>query len=292
MATFKRVGVVLKTGLSCDDAIVKAVLGLLAKNGCTIAIDTDAGLPSRRVRCSTLNLAEPDVDVIVILGGDGTVIRTVRALGDLSIPLIGVNRGGIGFLTEIDARELDSIVPLLCGEYVLDERGLLEVTATRKNDVLFSGRALNEAVIAQGAIARILNLQTLVNGELLTTYRADGLILSTPTGSTAYSLSAGGPIVHPRLPALILTPLNPHTFGQKPIVIPGTSPVDVTVQSQTSGFHDVAVSLTIDGQLYVPLARNDVVRVALGAKQARFLRRGHDTFFGALRKKLKWGDRP
>ena len=292
MSAFQRIGIVLKSGLSPQDATVHHVFKLLTEHAFTIAIDTDEPLPARHFRCDRLDLAAPDVDAIIIIGGDGTVIRTVRTLGDLSIPLLGVNRGGIGFLTEVDTRDLADILPLLRGEHILDERGLLEITAQRNGDILFHGRALNEAVIAQGAIARILNLQTLVNGELLTTYRADGLILSTPTGSTAYSLSAGGPIVHPRLPALILTPLNPHTFGQKPIVIPGASPVDVAVLSQTSAFHDVAVSLTVDGQTYVPLACNDTVRVALGAETARFLRRNHDTFFGALRKKLKWGDRP
>jgi NAD+ kinase len=159
----------------------------------------------------------------------------------------------------------------------------------RGDEQIFCGSALNEAVIAQGTIARLVRLVTTINGEELTSFRADGLIISTPTGSTAYSLAAGGPIVYPTLKATILTPINPYSFSQKPIVIPGESMVEVHVRTKENRFHDTEVILTLDGQTYIPLKQNDRVQVHMGSKTLKFLRRSQDTFFSTLRAKLQWG---
>jgi NAD+ kinase len=166
----------------------------------------------------------------------------------------------------------------------------LHVLVRRNGEVLHEGFVLNEAVISQGSIARLLNLRASVNSEELTNFRADGLIVATPTGSTAYSLAAGGPIVYPTMSAMILTPINSHSFSQKPIVIPGSHKVQVQVEAKESKFHDVEVSLTLDGQSYFTLYRHDIVEVWLEKEKVQFLRRRDDTFFGTLRKKLKWGE--
>jgi NAD+ kinase len=186
----------------------------------------------------------------------------------------------------------DLIPDFLKGTGIIEERSVLHVTALRGKKKLHEGFVMNEAVISQGSIARLIDLRTTVNGEELTTFRADGLILSTPTGSTAYTLAAGGPIVHPGLAASILTPINPHTFSQKPIVIPGDHEVEVEVLAKANKFVDVNVSLTLDGQTYVTLQRNDIVKAHVNEHTVKFLRRSEETFYGTLRKKLKWGERP
>ena len=157
--------------------------------------------------------------------------------------------------------------------------------------MIYSGYALNEAVVAQGTIARLVDLKTEVNGEDLTTFHADGLIIATPTGSTAYSLAAGGPIVHPAQLATILTPINPHSFSQKPIVLPSSDEIKVTVLTKENKFKDAEVILTLDGQVYVPLKNGDVIHASGCKTTVQFLRRKQDTFFGTLRTKLKWGER-
>jgi len=232
-----------------------------------------------------------DLDLLIVIGGDGTILRSVREMKDFSIPILSVNWGTVGFLSEIKLDEAEELIPLLLtGGAVIEERGILDVVAKRDGQELFSGHALNEAVIAQGTIARLVDLRTKVNDEELTTFNADGLIISTPTGSTAYSLAAGGPVVYPTLKAMILTPINPYSFGQKPIVIPGDAVVEIEVLTKENKFQDTEVVLTVDGQVYVPLQRGDTVHAHVNSKTIKFLRRKQDTFFSTLRTKLKWGE--
>jgi NAD+ kinase len=207
------------------------------------------------------------------------------------VPILSVNRGTLGFLAETALDEAETIIPkLLGGKGKIEKRSLLAVRAQRGKRILYSGYVLNEAVISQGAIARLIDLKTMVQGEHLTTFHADGVILATPTGSTAYSLAAGGPIVHPRLPCTIVTPINPHSFTQKPIVLPHDQSVHIEVMTKDNKFSDVRVSLTLDGQTYVTLKRGDVVSAALDGTTVKFLRRKEDTFYETLRNKLKWGE--
>jgi NAD+ kinase len=161
----------------------------------------------------------------------------------------------------------------------------------RGDEELLSGFALNEAVIAQGTIARLVDLKTTVNDEPLTTFHADGLIIATPTGSTAYNLSSGGPIVHPTLDAMILTPISPHSFTQKPVVIRSDARVEIKVLTKLSKYKDTDVVLTLDGQIYVRVQEDDRITVTEDKRTVKFLRRERDTFFGTLREKLKWGER-
>lgn len=292
MSDYKRIGVTVKSGLEDRCETVDMIISILQKEGCEVWMD-----PKRRggLECATdlpEYKTEDDIDLLVVIGGDGTILRSVRELSDCSTPILSVNRGTVGFLAEAEIDESATLIPeLLNGGGVIDERKLIHVQALRDGKELMSGFALNEAVVAQGTIARLVDLKTEVNGEPLTTFHADGLIVATPTGSTAYSLSCGGPIVHPSLDAMILTPISPHSFNQKPVMIRGDAEVDIEVQAKKSKYSDTHVILTLDGQLYVELEADDHVKITQDKRTIKLLRRKHDTFFGTLREKLKWGER-
>lgn len=293
MLKYKRIGVTVKSGLEEKGEAVEEILCILQDLGAELFVDLERMKGISCAKKLSPFTEKSRVDLMLIIGGDGTILRTVRELAHLNVPILSVNRGTVGFLAETHLDEAATLLPkLLGGSGVIEERKVLHIEAFRGKKKLFDGHALNEAVIAQGTIARLVDLRTTVNGEALTTYHADGLIVATPTGSTAYSLSAGGPIVHPKLSAVILTPINPHSFTQKPIVIPGDDRIEVEVISREVKFKDAEVVLTIDGQVYIPLMRHDVVRVRIDPeKTVKFLRRKQDTFFGTLREKLKWGER-
>ena len=293
MLKYKKIGVTVKSGLDDKNKSVEFILKILKDEGVEIFFDPKH---VNDVECTKgMECYDPDkqeFDLMLIIGGDGTILRAVRELKDLSIPILSVNKGTIGFLAETSMEEAEELLPkLLSGGGILEERHVLVVKAARGAEELFCGFALNEAVISQGNIARLLDLKTSVNNEPLTTYHADGLIVSTPTGSTAYSLAAGGPIVHPSLSATILTPINPHSFSQKPVVSRGDSKIDIEVKMRAKKFEDVEVHLTIDGQTSIPLIGGDVITAQMNDHTVKFIRRAEDTFFGTLRKKLKWGER-
>jgi len=292
MLQYKRVGLTLKRALTGREAVVSQVLTILRDLGAKVFVDAShtegiacvEGLPK---------LEKPeDIDLLLVIGGDGTILRAVREIAGCAIPILSVNRGAVGFLAETNVDEADELVPkLLSGEGIIEERHLLKVVAERDGEQIFEGLALNEAVIAQGAIARLLTLRTSIGEEVLTTYHADGIIIATPTGSTAYSLAAGGPVVHPSLSAIIVTPINPHSFSQRPIVVPAGSPVAIEVIKADDPYRHSEVSLTLDGQVYQPLKRLDRVTVSVHSDTVKFVRRRQDTFYSTLRTKLKWGER-
>lgn len=291
MLAYKRIGITVKPDLSDKDATVKSVLSVLTREGAEVFVERKY---LEGIACvqSKPDLSGQEIDALVVIGGDGTLLRSIRELKNFSVPIIAVNRGSVGFLTEVMIDEISSALPsLLHGEGILDERTLLHVEVMRNQKNVFQGIALNEAAISQGTIARLLDLRTSVNGESLATYHADGLIIATPTGSTAYSLAAGGPVVHPRLSAVILTPINPHSLTQKAIVIPGEADIESEVLPKSDEFIDVRVSLTLDGQVYEKLEKHDIVRVRMHDQTVKFLRRKKDTYFHTLRTKLKWGER-
>lgn len=293
MLNYNRIGVTVKSGLSYKNEAVTKILSILDRLGVTVLIDEArmSDLPEARTHEPYEDGA--DIDLLLVIGGDGTILRAVRELHDFSIPIFSVNRGTVGFMAEAEIDEAQELLPaILNGSGVLEERGIIQVRGVRDGQEFVSGFALNEAVIAQGTIARLVDLQTRVNGEELTTFNADGLIVSTPTGSTAYSLAAGGPIVHPTLQGTILTPINPHSFAQKPIVIPSHQTVEIMVSAPPHKFRDTEVILTMDGQKYIPLQDGDIISCVGSSDTVKFLRRSQDTFFHTLRKKLHWGESP
>jgi NAD+ kinase len=229
----------------------------------------------------------PDTEFIVVMGGDGTMLSAARHYGRLGLPILGVNMGGLGFLAEIS---LDELHPCL-KEYVLpkkfevEERLTLTVTLIRDGKIIWQENVLNDAVINKGALARIAELSTWIDGENLTTYRADGLIVATPTGSTAYTLSAGGPIAYPTLRTIILLPICPHTLSNRPIILPETVTVAVTLDEKVQD-----VYLTLDGQVGRELRPHDRIEVRAGDYNVRLVKSPRRSHFEILRTKLGWGE--
>ena len=226
-------------------------------------------------------------DMVVVLGGDGTLISAARLIGEREIPILGVNLGSLGFLTEITLDELYPVLDsCLAGNYQLSERMMLKATVLRDGVEVMSHRVLNDVVINKGALARIVDLETMVNDYYLTTFKADGLIICSPTGSTGYSLAAGGPIVHPPLECLVVTPICPHTLTNRPIVINADAAVTVTLKSAHED-----VFLTLDGQVGMELKGGDVITVRRAAHRTRLIMSRSKDYFEVLRTKLKWGER-
>ena len=229
----------------------------------------------------------PGTDFIVVMGGDGTILSVARHYGRLGIPILGVNLGGLGFLTEISLDELyptleDYILP---GKFEVEERMILSVSLIRGGETIWQENVLNDAVINKGALARIAELSTWIDAENLTTYRADGLIVSTPTGSTAYTLSAGGPIAYPTLRHIILLPICPHTLSNRPIILPETVTVAVTLDEKV---HDVY--LTLDGQVGRAMEPRDRLEVRAGPYNVKLVKSPRRSHFEILRTKLGWGE--
>jgi len=227
-------------------------------------------------------------DLVVVLGGDGTLISTARMIGERNIPILAVNLGSLGFITEIALDELyPALEKCLNNEFRVSERLMLHAVVERDGRETASHLVLNDVVINKGALARIVDLETRVNGFDLTTFKADGLIISTPTGSTGYSLSAGGPIINPSMNCIVITPICPHTLTNRPLVIDDDSRVMVTVKS----LDDEDIYLTLDGQVGLELKSGDVIHVSRARHSAKLVMSESRDYFQILRTKLKWGER-
>ncbi len=236
--------------------------------------------------CSKQEMARK-ADLIVVLGGDGTLLSVARLVERPNVPILGVNMGGLGFITEVAVDELETVLEeTLDGHFTVEKRMTLAVHLYRKRNKPKKFRVLNDAVITKGASSRIIDLETYVGKEYLCTYRADGLIISTPTGSTAYSLAAGGPILYPSLGAILLCPICPHTLTNRPIVVSSKSTIRVTLRSAGD-----TVFLSPDGQQGMQLHDGDVVEVLDYGVPVSLIRMPSRSYFEILRDKLKWGER-
>jgi len=245
---------------------------------------------ARHMNIPGVNAADmPDqADLVVVLGGDGTLISTARIIGERNIPILAVNLGSLGFITEITLDELyPALEKCLSGNFRISERLMLQAVVERDNRQMASHLVLNDVVINKGALARIVDLKTKVNCFDLTTFKADGLIISTPTGSTGYSLSAGGPIITPSMNCIVITPICPHTLTNRPLVIDDDSLVTIMVKS----LDDEDVFLTLDGQVGLELKSGDVIHVSRACHTARLVMSERRDYFEILRTKLKWGER-
>lgn len=227
--------------------------------------------------------------LIVVLGGDGTLLSIARLVGERETPILGINLGGLGFLTEITTEEAQAtLARVLAGDYEVDRRITLEATieshaAGARVADRESFRALNDVVINKRALGRMLELNVVAGGERFCSYRADGLIIATPTGSTAYALSAGGPIVFPSLEVVVLAPICPHTLSNRPVVLPDSFEIEVRVKTDDNG-----AMLTVDGQQTARIASNDTLRVRRGKSPVVLVRSSH-SYFEIWRDKLRWG---
>jgi len=227
------------------------------------------------------------VDIIMVLGGDGTFLGVSRVIAGTDVPIVGINMGGLGFLTEVTRDEAVKLSELIINrKYEIEKRDMLSTTVLRENRILASHDVLNDVVINRGIGSRIVDLSITIDSDKITTFKADGLILSTPTGSTAYSLSAGGPIVFPTLPLMIVTPICPHTLTNRPLVISNSRVIEVKSYHDTSG-----LQVTLDGQINVDLASEDVIKVTKSKKAVNFIKSPFRDYFSILKTKLMWGER-
>lgn len=236
--------------------------------------------------CSYQKIDIPEtVEAVVVLGGDGTFLSVARFLEDRTTPVIGVNLGGLGFLTEVTTEGcFHELTKILDGHYDLEERMRLQVSVLRDRQEIFRQSVLNDAVINKGALARIVDLKTTIDGRYLTHYRADGLIVATPTGSTAYNLSAGGPIVYPTTHSIIITPICPFTLTNRPIILPASLKVEVELGERAK-----EVALTCDGQVGCELQPSDRIVIAAAPNSLWLIKPACTDYFEILRTKLKWG---
>jgi NAD+ kinase len=226
------------------------------------------------------------VDWVVVLGGDGTLLGAARRVGRFGSPILGVNLGGLGFLTGIPFERLYPVIEMMINDRLeVESRVMLETKVLRKDKVVCRFEVLNDVVINKGTLARIIDLDVAINKEFLTTFRADGLIISTPTGSTAYNLSAGGPILYPTMETFILTPICPFTLTNRPIIIPDTSVIQIKMKNKS----EEAVALTFDGQVGYDIYYDDKVVIRKSGKNIRLFRPPDHSYFKILRTKLMWG---
>jgi NAD+ kinase len=282
----QKIGIICKTGISEPVVILKELLPWLKQKGYETFVDVETA--------SVLNIDGfsrsqiPSLsDMIIVLGGDGTLISTCRLVADKGVPVLGVNIGGLGFLTEIPVEKLYEMLEMvLTGNCPIEERLMLKAQVLRHGAVIAEYNVLNEVVVNKAALARIIDLETYINQSYVTTFKADGLIISTPTGSTAYSLSAGGPVLYPTLDNMVVTPICPHTLTNRPIVLAGNSVIEVILRSPTE-----RVYLTLDGQVGFSVMQNDTVVVVKSPFKTRLLIPCDRDYFEILREKLKWGER-
>ncbi len=228
------------------------------------------------------------VNLMAVLGGDGTMLRTARYVAQHHVPIVGINMGTFGYLTEVNLNETYAALELILkGDFLTEKRMMLDVKIRRGNKIIASGIVLNDVVINRGNLSRIVELETSINHQYLTTYKSDGLIISTPTGSTAYSLSAGGPIVFPGRDLIIINPICPHTLTNRPIIFPENSDVQITLWSKESG-----ATVTLDGQESYRISSGDVMTVRKSKHMTSLVLSPHRSYGEILRSKLGWGSLP
>lgn len=282
----KKIGIICKTGRPEPSEILEGLLPWLRQKGYETYVDIETasilnieGSPRSQIPLLS--------DIIIVLGGDGTMLSVCRLVGDKGIPILGVNIGGLGFLTEVQKDELYEVLEkILTGDCPIEERIMLTARVYRHSEWIAEYVAMNDAVVNKGALARIIDLETYINHTYVTTFKADGLIVSTPTGSTAYALSAGGPILYPTLNSIVLTPICPHTLTNRPIVLPDDVVIEIILRSKSED-----VFLTLDGQVGFSLRQNDIVEVRKSPFKTKLLVPCMKDYFQILRTKLKWGER-
>jgi NAD+ kinase len=230
-------------------------------------------------------------DIVVAVGGDGTLLRAARAVGSQMTPILGVNIGSLGFLTEVTVSEVyEALEEIIQGGYRYEDRMNIDAVVKRDGTEISRFTALNDMVINKGALSRVIGMKTAIDSNYLATYTADGLIVSTPTGSTAYSLSAGGPIVNPAMEAIIATPICPHTLAIRPMILAPDQQLSVELSAGDSVHGKPEVKLTVDGQVGFEMASGDTVVFTKSDRRTRLVLSGYRTFYEVLRDKLKWGD--
>ena len=283
----KHIGIV--ANLNKPEAVeqTQRIARLLARQGAKIYYEKDLARVLGRPDSFEVGAPPSALKALIVLGGDGTLIRTFRCLRERNLPLLGINLGGLGFLTELTLEDVPgALKQLLEGALITEHRATLDCCLRRRGKVLGSYTALNDVVIGKGGLARVIHLEMFLDGQYLSGYIADGLILATPTGSTAYSLSAQGPIVSPETAAILITPICPHTLTNRPLIVSDSRRAVVRLLKGPAD-----TTLTVDGQVGVPLVVGDEMEVRKGAKSLVLLSPPQSSYFHILRSKLHWGGR-
>jgi NAD+ kinase len=287
MPIISTVGIVSKPNSPEAAELVPELMAWLRGRGISMRIDEPTAFYAGGEQSFRRADVPEGCDLIIVLGGDGTLLSAARAIGKREIPLFPVNLGGLGFLTAITIDDIyEELQRAFRGENRIAKRKLLSTEVVRDGAVIACYDALNDAVLTKSALARMIDLETHVDEQFVCTYKADGLIIATPTGSTAYSLSAGGPIIFPSVPAICLTPICPHMLTNRPVLVPETSVIRILSHGP-----DESVYLTIDGQVGSPVRDGDTIVCRSSSYSLRLVRPPHMMFFDVLRQKLKWGER-
>jgi NAD+ kinase len=280
----KKVAIVSRMHLEKHEKTFHSVVRYLKKEGKEMFLEERVAKLMGLKKYKEFIPGETKVDLVIVMGGDGTILRIVSKMKDINCKFFGINMGHLGFLSEIPPVQIGKTLGrIFAGHHTIDKRMMLQIDLERNKKKIKQFHALNEVSVTQGTLSRLITLKTKVDGKKLANYRSDGLIVATPTGSTAYNLSAGGPIVYPTMKAMIITPICPHSFNQKPIVIPDNKKVSVLVASDYE-----TINLTIDGQRSLLVQNGDIIHVKRGAS-VEFIRLPKESYFQTLRKKLGWG---
>jgi NAD+ kinase len=284
----KRASIIAKQGKPELGQVAHQVTGWLREHGYTVTVDAVTGeFCPQYDRVEREELAQARPDFVVVLGGDGTLLSAARNVATAGIPILGVNLGSLGFLTEIKQDEIaQALADIDDGRHELAKRSMVHCQVRRKGQCVASYDALNDIVMNQRAVARITEFEVRVNGTFVANYKADGMIVATPTGSTAYSLAAGGPILAPDVPGFVITPVASHALTNRPLVVQDTAVIEIRVMVTREQAY-----LTIDGQQGLPLEEGDVVECKKSDFKVTLFRFPKRTFFEVLRTKLKWGER-
>ena len=290
-SSIKRIGVVVKPHQPDALETLCELTTWLSGRGLTIVgvpeIERERIEHQTGCRVEVLDDAElaKHVDLILVLGGDGTMIATSRMVGDTEVPVIGVNYGGLGYLAEFPLEELfPALEGVLNGDYTIQQRLMLSVELWRGEELVTRNRVLNDVVVNKSALARIIEIEAYLNQQFVNLFRADGLIVATPTGSTAYNLSAGGPIIFPSMNGVVITPICPFTLSNRPIVVPDDSMIEVRLMTENE-----EVALTLDGQVGFPLQAGDRAVIRKSKTSFNLVQPPNRNYFDVLRNKLKWG---
>ena len=286
---FNTIGVITKPQAESARETLQSLFDFLANKNCTVFIDEQIPDSINTHQFEKLDRKEigERCDLAIVVGGDGTILNAVRSLSRASVPLLGINVGRLGFLADISPDNLeDSLNEILAGSYHEEQRFLLEMQVYRDNKLIFEGDAFNDVVVHIRDVARMIEFETRINDEFVNHQRADGIVVSTPTGSTAYALSAGGPILHATLDAITLVPISPHTLSSRPLVVNDEAQIDILICSTKEGI----AQATCDGHLSTDVHVGDHIKVKRKAKKITLLHPANHNYFEILRAKLHWSE--
>jgi NAD+ kinase len=289
MKPFKHIALIANVELPEVTEPLKRLCRFLEKEGYSVALESRTALLVANNTLPVFDYLDEELklDLVVVVGGDGSMLSVGRSVAELNIPLLGVNRGRLGFLTDIQPDDMENqLIRVLAGDYIVSNRFLLEISLSRKGEKINSGEAINDVVVHPGSSLRMMEFELYIDEQFVYSQRSDGLIVSTPTGSTAYALSGGGPILHPNLDAIVLVPMNPHTLSSRPVVVGGDSSIEIKL-----GLRNEHSMVTCDGQNDLIPQPGDVICIEKKMQPLRLIHQADNSFYATCRTKLGWGSR-